>query len=308
MKRIAKRYYALMAFLFGFYVALSIINRPTQAMLERYNLTEAKAFLIIFSLDLFLGFIWFLAAYGFVQTLAYSYLIRGNRDGKAMQKIAWGLGVIAFRQPVTSAVSAVFNYFIPHHPDLAAQSVIVVNYIGVLGAVVGFSLISMGASQLVEITRKRPPVWTKIIFMALSIVIISIYTYLAIGRGGYQTPLTTGGRANFYLPSWLIVSTIIVPYAYSWFVAFLAIYDLLFYGRYVKGALYKKALRWLSAGITVVVFNTIVLQFISARNAQLNKLNVVPLLLLVYVLLISLAIGFVIVAVGAKKLRRIEEV
>ncbi len=115
-------------------------------------------------------------------------------------------------------------------------------------------------------------------------------------------------KASFYLPSWLIVSTIIVPYAYAWYMAFTASYNLRFYSTNVKGVVYRKSLRTLAAGINIVIINTILLQFLSAQTPRLNKLNLAPLLGLVYVLLISIGIGFAVVAIGAKKMKRIEEV
>lgn len=303
-----KRFFTLMIILLGIYVALTIVVKPSQAALDLYHLSTTKAYAIILSVDVLSAVIWLSAAWGFVQLLSYSQITQHAKDGRAFQKVAWGLGLIAFRQPINSIMSNVFGYLLQAHPHWLPTTRIITNYVGVAIALFGFGLIYMGSEQLVALTRKRQSPWPRVWFRLIGLVLITIYTYLAIGQGGNHTSAAEVSRVNFYMPSWLIVSTIIVPYAYSWYMAITASYNLAFYGRHIKGILYKQALRWVAVGINIVVLNTIFLQFLSAQNSRLNKLDLGPLLILVYVALLTLAAGFIVIAIGAKKLRRIEEV
>lgn len=302
-----RRFYALMIVLLVAYVIITLVVPPTAETLKTYNISLAKAYFFIVTLDILFAIIWMLAAYGFVNLLEYSKLIMKTKDGRAMQLIAWGLGFIAFRQPVTSLLTNIMNA-IDSSPGSADTRVIVVNYISVVVAVVGFYLINLGADQLLQLTRKKPTNNSRMAFRLLSLALVTAYTFLAIGQGDPSTVASSTTRANFYLPNWLIVSTIIIPYAYAWYLAFTASYNIIFYSRNVKGLLYKKALHWLAWGINLIIINTIVLQFISAQGARLNKLNLGALLIIFYILIISIGVGFATVAAGAKKLRRIEEI
>lgn len=298
----------MLAALIAIYVALVVLVAPSPATLATYKISLTKAYAIIASLALMFCVIWITAVYGFVEVLKYSRTIRKTSDGKAIQKLAWGLGIIAFRFPLTSILSNINNAITKQNPAYTSTSVIIYNYFAVAGALLGFWLISVGTDQLLALVRKKPNPKVRTAFRFLCLLLITAYTYLAIGRGGYQYPLVPNGKANFYLPSWLIVSTIIVPYAYAWYLAFVASYNLTFYSRNVKGVLYKQALRWLAVGINLIIITTITTQFLSAQGSQINKLNLAPLLMLIWVLLISMAIGFAVVASGAKKLKKIEEI
>lgn len=302
------RFYIVLGLLVATYLILSILIKPQQSVLDQYHITQAKALTITLTIALLFSLIWLTAVYGFVELLLYNRLIRNTKDGEGLRKLTLGLGFIAFRQPVNSILTTLNNYLSLHNPGWTSRGVIIINYFGVLVALAGFTLISLGTDELVEVTRKKSRPVVKMTFRVFSLLLVTAYTYLALGKGDYQTPLTPGGKANFYLPSWLIVSTIIVPYAYAWYAAFVATYNLRFYSTHVKGVLYKQSLHWLAVGITIIIINTILLQFISAQGSQLNKLHLVPLLGLVYVLLISIGLGFAVVAAGAKKMKRIEEV
>lgn len=308
MSKNPKRFYVVMAILAGVYVALAILLKPSQAMLDQYGISLTKAYIIIMSVAIMLAAIWASAVYGFVHVLEYAKLIAATKDGKAMHKLAIGLGLIAFRSPVTSIFINLMNGITQHYPDLADTGVILSNYLSVAVAVIGFWLINQASEQLLEVAGRTPNSRVRMAFRLLSLGLISLYTFLAIGRGGYQFPTNPGGRASFYLPNWLIVSTIIVPYAYAWYLAFVASYNLIFYSRNVKGVLYKQALRWVAWGINIIILSTIVFQLTGATGSRGNKLSLGPLLLAAYLLLVLIGAGFVVIAVGAKKLKRIEEI
>jgi hypothetical protein len=51
-----------------------------------------------------------------------------------------------------------------------------------------------------------------------------------------------------------------------------------------------------------------VLQFLTTITEQLNRLNLAPLLIVLYLLIAFYAVGYALVARGAKKLKKIEDV
>jgi hypothetical protein len=89
---------------------------------------------------------------------------------------------------------------------------------------------------------------------------------------------------------------------------FLAAYRLYTYQRRVKGAIYRSSLIYVAVGIAAVVMSSIAVRFLATISNQLNRLKLTPVLFIIYGLLVLIAIGFLSIAWGAKKLRRIEEV
>lgn len=113
---------------------------------------------------------------------------------------------------------------------------------------------------------------------------------------------------TYYLPNWLIILTLAVPYVYVWCVGINAVRNLNIYKNRVKGLVYKRAIDYLAKGIAVIIVLSIFIQLIAVLSAQLNRLNLTPLLAVIYLLLVLYALGYGLVSRGAKRLKQIEEV
>ncbi|MDQ5972030.1 MAG: hypothetical protein QG553_189 [Patescibacteria group bacterium] len=307
MLRNPKRLYPVMAALTACYVVATLLFVPSTSTLNALNISRDKAYAIIITFDLLMTILWSVAAYGLVQLVTYWRTIRHTKDGEGIKYLTLGLGLIAFRMPITSIIAAIFGNMFITHPSLTSTAVIFNNYLSVIVAVAGFSLIGFGSEKLVNLTSKRPHKFVTFGLPLLALALVTAYTFMAIGRGGYQVP-PPKSRASFYLPGWLIVSTIIVPYAYAWYRALTATYNLRAYSLGVKCVVYRESLQWMSRGIGMVVVNSIILQLIGARGGQLNKLRLAPLLFMGVFLICSISAGYGMIAYGAKKLKRIEEV
>jgi len=57
-----------------------------------------------------------------------------------------------------------------------------------------------------------------------------------------------------------------------------------------------------------VILTSITLQYVTTLTDRLTHLRISAVLIILYLLLIMLALGYVMIALGAKKLRKIEEV
>jgi hypothetical protein len=88
----------------------------------------------------------------------------------------------------------------------------------------------------------------------------------------------------------------------------LAAYEIYVFSKHTKGLLYKRALNSLAAGITIAIMTSIVLQYIASDTTHIRKITFNALLLGVYLLLTVYAAGFGLIALGAKRLKKIEEV
>ena len=76
----------------------------------------------------------------------------------------------------------------------------------------------------------------------------------------------------------------------------------------IPGILYKKALRNLADGVFVAISAIITLRIIVSMTAWFESRTLKIILLIIYLLLLVIAVGYVFIARGAKKLDTIEEV
>jgi hypothetical protein len=102
--------------------------------------------------------------------------------------------------------------------------------------------------------------------------------------------------------------TIIIPYLYAWFEGLACAYNFMLYSKNIKGFLYKKAFFQLSIGLAITVAGFIFIQFITSTLGVNTNKTLDYILVLIYILLGVLIIGLGIMALGAKKLKKIEEV
>lgn len=298
----------IMLALVAVYFIVTVVLPPNPVTMARFNLSSGGIRFINLTFVILYGLVWLIALSGYIKLRQYAELISKNKDGKAFMAIAIGLGFLAFRLPLASVVNSTLLYLARDYSWLTPASVISVNYIGVLFSLLAFGFISYGTDQLMELLPHKPSTKARYIFIILSLLLVAAYTQFAIGRPGYDQPVAAGEKATYYLPSWLIVSTIIVPYAYLWYWGFMSVFSLRKYQQQVKGLVYRQGLRWLYWGIAVVIVASIILQFGAAQTIRVSRFQLQPVLVSTYVFLGVLAAGFGLIMAGAKKLKKIEEV
>lgn len=279
---------------------------PSPESLARYNLTETKARLINLSVVIPLLLIWLTALYGFSSLKKYADSIERAKEGNAFTLLANGLMVLAFSLPINSLAGILVRYIRDNHGDYIEFATISRNYLSLLLYLIGYTIIAIGAARLV----KEFKAGTTQVALAqgkiapILITLSALFAWLITSK-----PFNQGvDERVYYLPSWLLVATIVIPYLLAWRAGMLGTYYLYTFYKNVKGSIYKNAFIDLARGIGVVVFVSILIQFITTSSTQLSRLKLTPVLGLVYFLLLLYAVGFGLVARGAKKLKRIEEV
>lgn len=244
--------------------------------------------------------IWYTSFYAFAKLQEYSRPLKSTKDGAAFHKITVGMGILAFALVIPTIISLLLNSVASHNPSFKPTAVIINNYINLFFGLVAFLIIYNGARMLVQTvqgkTRKLDLRWWAPWFFLLSIA----FSHLTIQNYYRSNP--------YHLTEWLLVITFIVPYLYSWMVGLVSAYELGTYAKSVSGALYKQAVRQFAYGITVTVIGSIAIQFVSIAVAQRSKVSLGAILLLDYGLLIIIAVGLILMALGTKKLKQIEEI
>lgn len=299
MKLRSKLFYIYILLLL-IYAGFVLIPAPTAATLARYKVSVTGLRLIDITIILILAAIWFAGLYGYTKLQAYARLIKGHKDGRQINKVSKGIFLLALWLPVSSVTSAVLNFVALRHPSLLPASTIIDNYISLIFPLGGFIFISLGARGLSLLVRQRPS------YRATNAgAIILIYTSLIY----YRLVATTDQRsAVYHMSIWLILTTLVAPYVYMWAIGLRAAYEIYQYRQKVPGLFYRRSWNLLALGLGWLVVTSIIFQYLTTLSAHLMRLNIYWLLALVYALLLILSVGFVLIALGTKKLQRIEEI
>lgn len=280
---------------------LALALPPNPASLHMLHISENEYRLAIFTLILPYALIWFSAFYAYEKLEHYAQKLAGTREGEAFKKIANGVRFLAWGLALPTIIALILSAIEGQAPGFHAAHIIIDNYIAVLVPLVGFTIIGNGTRVLTEIVRARPgSTGTRLLVGAFTVVGV-FFVYFVIHNQNSDTNA-------YYLPLTFLLLTIVVPYLYAWLGGLLSAYELRLYSLKTRGVLYQKALIWLAAGITIVIIGSIMVQYLDGVFAGRKDLSLGPLLALIYCLLIIQALGYALIAFGANRLIKIEEV
>lgn len=283
------------------YASVNLIAAPPRTTLQHYHISSAALRLLDSTVIFPVILIWFIGLYGYQKLHTYASYVQGNTEGNAVAVLSKGITLLAFWLPISSTISAVLSWIATHHLGFQPANTIVSNYLSLLFPLAAFIYLSRGSRQLSDLTKRRP---SQLSIHALVVVLaVAGVTY------GY---LVAHARdrlyATYHMPIVLVLATLVVPYIFSWYLGLLAVYDIHLYTRWLKGIIYKRSWNALSIGMVWIVVFSIALQYVSTVSARLSNLSLAWTLTLIYTILPILAVGYIFVALGAKRLTKIEEV
>lgn len=290
------------------YLALVWFLPPNRSSLDKYNISELEGKLLGLTFVLPLVGVWFSALYGYLRFRAYALLIRTSPEGPSFKYLADGLMILAFGLPFSSIISSLFNYYSARNPQWLATTTILRNYSDIVIYFSAFAILYIGARNLyksLRVKQQKDEYFLKYNIF-ITITVSTVFAWLLIAN-----PINAGAGSSdsiYYLPNWLVIFTIAIPYLFSWYFGSMASYWLLKYQKRVTGKMYKQPFNNLAKGIAVIVFDAMLIRFIASLSPRLERLNLTPLLLIIYVLVLLYILGYGLVARGAKGLKKIEEV
>jgi hypothetical protein len=290
------------------YLIQALVLPADAKAIARYQISATAIKIVSLVVILPLIAIWGIGFYGYYKYSSYVDSIKRTREGKFHQLIANGLFVLALSLPINSILSNLMSYLGRQYPNFKPGSMIIVNYVNIAMYLTAFALIYKGINGLLQVSsgtlRKR----SEIYLMMLYTVIVGVFVYISLHNPARQFPTSQTSNAAYYLPDWLIVLTIIVPYAVTWYLGMISAYRFLLYRSKVKGRLYRQAFTLVATGIATVVGMLMILRYLTTLITVLDKLALKYLLLIIYILMMIIAVGYIFIALGAKRLKRIEEV
>ncbi len=283
------------------YIVLSLTVTVNPKTLDTLNLELAQYRLLLFAVIIPYVLIWFAAFYAYLKMNQYTALLGDARERPAFKEISRGIQVMAWGLALPAIIGVILRAIGVKNPGFESTAIIISNYLTLLVPLIAYTLIGNGSHKLAVLSKANITRNGFRLFILTFIVLSVYYTFLSLySRKFNDNP--------YHLSRNLMILTIIIPYLYAWFIGFLSCYELLSFARKIKGLLYKRALNLLTSGIAIMIVSSIFIQFINIIFANDSSTSLGSILILVYVLLITEAIGFILIANGAKSLKRIEEI
>jgi len=288
------------------YLLATFATPVDQATLHKYHISSGGLNAVLLTVALPYIIIWYVALFGWFRLRDYTVSIRQTKDGAAFHQISQGVLWLTLWLPVSAVISAVTGYYYHQHPAATAHLVQLNTYCNILILLPAFVFTYLGSRQLLKLVRQpeRIVIWGACAYIAFAV----LYTFLTLHDSSRRLPTRGVPIATYYLRDWLIVMTVIIPRLLEWMFGFQAAYNILVYRNKVQGVIYKHALTNLARGLASTVTIVIILRCIQSLSTQLNNKSLGFLLVLIYILLILIAIGYGFIMRGARELKRIENI
>lgn len=303
VKNLAVPAFACLALL---YTLLIFILPPSQKTIANYNLSTTSYRIALFALAIPSFLSWFAAFIGWLKLADYAQSIRKTPEGSDFKMLVKGIGWLAWSLPLTVIISFSLNAFANKWPSFHHTAIILSNYINLILPLIAFTIIGNAARGLVSRSKLDIYLINSRAITFTFVIIGVLYCYLTF----QHFDLSSFGSANnpYYLPIWLMVITVTIPYLYAWFVGLLASYEINLFSRNAKGVFYKQAIRYLAIGITIVIVSFIAQQYLNSVKPRVGYLVFDYRLMFTLALKILTGVGFAVLAFGAYRLKRIEEI
>lgn len=284
------------------YLLLILLLPTNLATVQQYHLSGSEFRVLSLLAGLPTIIVWVTAFFGYAALASYAEKVNKSGEGKSYVSIARGLKWLAWGLPISTCTDYLLGGITRLNPELQSVALIISHYVYLLISLIAFHFMSNGSRGLRELVERLPSKTAVRIMIAAAIVMSVGYCAITLNAVDKQHP------NSYRLPLWLILLTIIVPYLYAWLMGFIAVFEISQYRRTIRGVIYKQALILLASGTTLAIIASIALQYLTSTSRYVRRIMLDGTLLATFLILITFAVGFILIAVGASKLKKIEEV
>ena len=288
------------------YLVLDIVLPVNTANQQLYHLTSLAGHVLQLVLALPMVAIWLAAFYGFVKLKEYADSLQNSKEAGGYRLLARGCMWLAWGKPVVAIISAVLIAIANTHAGFMSTSVVLINYIDIIVPLIAFISISLGSRKLLDLTKDPLSASAARTIALIFVVLAVVYCYLIFRSINFGS--LTSATKPYYLPIWLIITTVTIPYLYTWLIGLLSVGEIMRYSQKIHGILYKHAVQYISVGIIAVIASAIAFQYVSSIDPALKQMSLDYLLISNYLIKLMGATGFVSIGIGAVSLKRIEDV
>lgn len=290
----------------GLYFLLAIFMPPVNETMVAYHLNPLQYHVLLFVVILPIIPIWFAAFYGYDKLRAYADSIKKTAEGEDFAQLAAGAGWLAYSLPIPAIISIILKTSANYHAGFHPAAIIISNYLNLLLPLIAFSILSNSARALTTHANMRIAIGQAKGMIIAFVTLGVLFCYFTF-RHFNLISLNSVDNA-YYLPVWLAVMSIIIPYLYAWFIGLLAAYEITLFAKQTRGLIYRQALSYLGYGVAAVIISSIALQYLLSLAPKNSSLSLNYLLAGVYIIQIIAALGYSLIAFGATRLKKIEEV
>ena len=294
--------------LWGLLVVLTVMA-PAQQAIARYGITITQGNILRATVLVPQLVAWLAAVFAVTRFKRYAFMLRGSAEHTAFKYLSISLTLLMLVLIVPSFINVYASYY-PEVEMVQKVIVIVRTYFTILLYFGAFWFLFKGG-VLLNKTIEFDPLPLRKLRTALIVIMAALTTLYvwAIFHNAYRTvtdnPLI---RPTYFLPDWLIVLTVLIPYLIVWTIGGLAIVEIRLFARQVSGVVYRKAFNLVSYGAFTIISFAIGLQLLSQAALAFSYSSLKLILLIVYALLLLIAVGYGLLARGARALTAIEEV
>ena len=288
------------------YAVLSFILPASSITKAMYGLSDTEYSYILFLIRIPILITWCLAFYGYRRLREYAREIAETTEGKDFSHLSTGVGWIAWGYAVPAVIRTILYALANEHPSFLSSALIITNYMYVLVSVVAFTYISSGAHHLAGSANMHLSIRQMRIAIG-GLAALGILFCVFVASNLVMTSITNAYNA-YYLPNWAIWSTIVLPYIFAWASGLFAAMEIMVLARRTKGIIYRRALFLLAAGIVLMIVSLSAAQYFRTIVPRTGHLTIGLSLIATYVIYCVGGVGSLLLAWGAKRLKRIEEV
>lgn len=297
------QYFAIVLVIWLVYAGFSLYT-PQPVTSSKYHLSTTTLNLIIITFEVPFFVCWIYAVAGWRHFCEYINKHPDNLEKKGFMKISRGMLILIIGLIVPTVLSTVYLYFNRHASENSTW-VIVSNYINILFPLMGFFWMFRGSLQLMDSIKVKIASWSKIITVLIPVTLFTIfYVALIFTNPARRDSSDPSVLATYFISDKLIVLTIILPVVLTWVEGLLLALNIEQFSNHAPLKL-KSALVNFYNGLLIIVGAAILSQALSSLgNARFSKLNLGLILFMIYFLLLIIAVGYGLIARGAKKLAR----
>ncbi len=288
------------------YLLLTQVLPANKADLHTYGLSLAQYHVLRFLLALPLSLLWFAALFGYSQLDQYAKSIAKTPEAEGYRRLTKGCLWLAWSLVIPAVVSLFFSTIASSNSGLHSAAVIITNYLGLGLTLLAFVNIGSGTQELAVKAKHH---FSAANTRSLQFIFVAggvLYCYLTFRNLDLHSLASTSNP--YYLPLWLLISSLFIPNLYAWFIGLLAVYEIGFLARSSPGVLYQRALKTFALGLVAVIASLISVQYLHTTVPRTGHLSLNTTLIITYSIYMASIIGFALLALGAWRLKRIEEV
>jgi hypothetical protein len=275
---------------------------PRSATSVNYHLPPGVLNSIRITILLPILLFWFIAIYGAQTFSRYADLVSGSPEESPLRllSVALYLTLVYF---ITGAIFGQLLHFYttsPGYPGL----VVLHGHLSAIITLIAFGFFYLGSSKLLNTASIKTLTRNIWIVAGAATVIAAGFALRFLTMPVSSSAIATSSLA--YVPRWILLITMFLPYFVSWALGTLAVINIYRYARRVQGVLYREALRDLARGLILVICFSALGGVLVLIGNTIATLSIGPILLILYFALLLYGAGYALIATGARKLSRIE--